>query len=258
MQDKSDVNKNLQYWNKMAEEKGDACVATIPDTYLKLLELESIYKYIKDGTIVLDVGCGNGFTCFELANRFDIKLKGIDFSEEMINVAKVNAKTKDITFEVCSAMQLNEPDNFYDIVLSERLIVNLPDWDTRKKGMTEICRVLKKGGILILAEAFIEPTINVDILRKIFGLTMLEDKWSKCYLSEEELLSWIKETNLYELVDIDNYSSAYYFLTRVVSPAIGKLDDRRTGYLDTINRVAFMLPSEGNYGIQKTYVLRKK
>ncbi|OQX14500.1 MAG: hypothetical protein BWK76_14545 [Desulfobulbaceae bacterium A2] len=241
----------------MARKHRQAVCATIPDSYLKNLELKSIQQYIKGGDRLLDVGCGNGYTCYWIREHIDVSVKGIDFSEEMIRVAQSMLSSQEkIEFQVESVTDLSSPDECFDVVLSERCLINLCSWEEQMRAMDQICRVLKKGGLFIMAEAFSEPLDNLNELRCLVGLPSIRQKWHNIYINEQSLLLFA-EKNFY-LKSIDNYSSLYYILTRVVSPKIGEMEKKHTGYQDPINYVASLLPSTGNYGPQKTIVLEKK
>ena len=52
------------------------------------------FSKIKQGDMVLDLGCGAGFDCFLASKRVgkDGKVIGVDMTEEMIGKAKLNAE----------------------------------------------------------------------------------------------------------------------------------------------------------------------
>ena len=81
------------------------------------------------------------------------KLIGADISEGMMNVGrqKVKAAGLDsiISFQKEDCMHLSFPDNTFDAVTAAFGIRNFQDLD---QGLREMCRVLKKGGHLSIAE----------------------------------------------------------------------------------------------------------
>jgi len=110
---------------------------------------------IKAGDKVLDVGCGTGNLTLtaKLYTGASGSVYGIDASPEMINVAREKAKrmgSKTI-FEVGLIEQLAYPDATFDIVISRLVIHHLPD-DLKRTAFTEILRVLKAGGHLLVAD----------------------------------------------------------------------------------------------------------
>lgn len=102
--------------------------------------------YLKDKN-VLDVGCWTGQ--FEkLAVRHVSKIIGIDPDKEAVNYAKKQVPEAD--FKIGQACNLQFPDNSFDAVVFLEVIEHLPK-NTEIKALSEIKRVLKPGGYLILS-----------------------------------------------------------------------------------------------------------
>lgn len=102
--------------------------------------------------LVLDVGCGAG-NYMAMFSRFSDHVHGIDLSPKMIEYAQkhghaVMGDMRAMPFE----------DNKFDYVCSIVAINYVPDWP---KAVSEMARVLKPGGICIIAGAnmysFITP-----------------------------------------------------------------------------------------------------
>ena len=120
--------------------------------------MESLSKILLRETTItqnptcLDIGSGTGITSFLLSDQIENKGKiiGIDISPSMIEVAKRNAQErgyKNIDFQLGDADQLEFPDSFFDLVISNMTFHHLPD---KKKALQEIHRVLKPGGQVAL------------------------------------------------------------------------------------------------------------
>lgn len=90
----------------------------------------------------LDVGCGTGTYCQELS-KLGIKIKGIDYTEELIMEAK--KKFPNLDFEVGNGYNLNFENKSFDLVIS---IGALQCLENHRKFIEEICRVSKKYVIL--------------------------------------------------------------------------------------------------------------
>lgn len=115
---------------------------------------------IQPGDTVLDVGCGTGnltLTAQPYAGPGG-KVYGIDASPEMIEVAKKKAARsgQEVVFEVGLIEKLAFPEATFDVVINRLVIHHLPD-DLKRRGFTEILRVLKPGGHLLIAD-FKPPT----------------------------------------------------------------------------------------------------
>ena len=114
---------------------------------------------IKPGDSVLDVGCGTGEVTLRAKTRAkDGKVYGIDPAPEMIAVARSKAarKSLEIDFRVGVIEALPFPDASIDVVTSSLMMHHLPD-DLKVRGLTEIYRVLRPGGRLLIAD-FMRPT----------------------------------------------------------------------------------------------------
>ena len=102
------------------------------------------------GTTVLDVGCGIGGSSRILAKDYSFETTGITISPKQVQRAQqltppeVTAK-----FQVDDALNLSFPDNSFDVVWSIEAGPHMPD---KVKYAEEMMRVLKPGGILVVAD----------------------------------------------------------------------------------------------------------
>jgi ubiquinone/menaquinone biosynthesis C-methylase UbiE len=110
---------------------------------------------IQPGEQVLDVGCGTGTLAIEVARRVGKagRVVGIDPSTEQIARARAKGARRHlpIEFQVGVIEQLSFPDQSFDVVLSTLMMHHLPA-SLKRQGLTEIARVLKPGGRLIIAD----------------------------------------------------------------------------------------------------------
>ena len=106
-----------------------------------------LLDYIKEGDLVLDLGCGNGRAFRQMKER-GAQYIGVDFSEELIKEAKSIHSEAD--FRVGNALQLPFADEFFDKVYCFAVLHHIPSQKLRKQFIDEAQRVLKPGGFLIL------------------------------------------------------------------------------------------------------------
>ncbi|MEB1810026.1 MAG: class I SAM-dependent methyltransferase [Bacillaceae bacterium] len=102
------------------------------------------------GKRVLDVGCGTGRLLFRGVDEAD-HVVGIDLSEGMIQAAnelyEENGKKDKATFQVGDAYSLPFGDHEFDLAISTCVLFLLPE---PAKGMKEMIRVVKEGGIIAM------------------------------------------------------------------------------------------------------------
>jgi arsenite methyltransferase len=109
---------------------------------------------IKEGEVVLDVGCGAGMDTLIAAIMVGPKGRaaGIDFTPEILAAARENLnKTSlhNVTFQEASAENLPFPDVSFDIVISNGVFNLIPD---KLRALKEIFRVLKPLGRFMIAD----------------------------------------------------------------------------------------------------------
>ncbi|CCH67740.1 2-methyl-6-phytyl-1,4-benzoquinone methyltransferase / 2-methyl-6-solanyl-1,4-benzoquinone methyltransferase [Richelia intracellularis HH01] len=108
-----------------------------------------LYK-LPSGTTVLDVGCGIGGSSRILAKDYGFNVKGITISPRQVQRAtELTPKNITAEFQLGDALALSFPDNCFDVVWSVEAGPHMPD---KAKYAQEMMRVLKPGGILVVAD----------------------------------------------------------------------------------------------------------
>ena len=102
------------------------------------------------GTTVLDVGCGIGGSSRILAKEYGFETTGITISPKQVERAtELTPEGVTAKFQVDDALALSFPDNSFDVVWSIEAGPHMPD---KAKYASEMMRVLKPGGILVVAD----------------------------------------------------------------------------------------------------------
>lgn len=140
--------KYAEDWKRKTDTKSEDEVNIIKqrnDFVLKVIDER------KRTNLVLDVGCGTGDLICKIAKR-GINAIGVDFAEEMINIAEDNArKSKDAKakFECCSIFDFHfEPDK-YDVISANGFIEYI-SYEELDKLLDCSYKALKKDGSLVL------------------------------------------------------------------------------------------------------------
>jgi len=248
-----------QYYKEQAQKFGIDGRSTISDINTRNLEINALLKYIKGNKKVLEVGCGNGYTARVMIQKKKINLTAIDFSEDLIKVAKKqplnNIKGK-VHFNVGDTTKLDFPKESFDVVFTERCLINLITRGNQKKALLEIHRVLKRGGIFIMLEDFTDGWKNMNEAREELGLKMIPQPAHNLFFDKEKLLRFTK--NKFDFLKEDNFLSTYYFGSRIIYPALLKLaTGKEPKYESLINSFFAEMPPYGNHSAIKIIVFKK-
>ena len=116
--------------------------------HLVQVELPWYEKYLKKDWLVLDVGCNNGQHSLRMAKKVK-KVVGIDYDRRQLNIA-LRTKDKNRCEFVLGDVENGLPfkDKAFEAVAFFDVLEHLNDDRTI---IVEIARVLKKGGVLLLA-----------------------------------------------------------------------------------------------------------
>jgi SAM-dependent methyltransferase len=258
----SQLQKIREYWEEQARKYGTSQAASWADLLVNR-EIEVLARYLADQPeAVLDVGCANGHTSLELIRRCPIHLVGIDYASTMISYANAarellqdgyKARVKFVEGDV---LKLDFEDDRFDKVVSKRCITNLDTWELQQRAILEIRRVLRPGGFFLLSEPTVQGLERLNRLRSLFGLEPLQAPWHNLYLDEERLLALIEPH--FSLVKVENFSSSYYVISRVIYPLLVGGKKERLRHDAWLNKVGVRMPSVGNFGVQKLFVMAKK
>jgi ubiquinone/menaquinone biosynthesis C-methylase UbiE len=143
---------------------------------------------IEPGMKVLELGCGTGDMWKgqgELIKRCGTIVLS-DFSEGMVATAKeIVGEFGNVEYRVIDIQDIPYGDGEFDIVIANMMLYHVPDL---KKGLSEVRRVLKKGGMFYCA-TYGEHGI-VEYLATLLGRYGVEDKINKVFTLQngEELL----------------------------------------------------------------------
>lgn len=254
---KSRKDRVREYWEGRADllER-----AGTNDVIAKKLEIEALARHISDGMHILEVGCGNGVTAIELARRFEVFVDGFDFSKNMVESARKLSMSEQlkgaVSFEVADIRSLPDLGKKYDVVITERVLINLDDWSAQARAIEDLSRYLNDGGRYLMCENSQDGLDEINEMRSLIGLGEITPPWHNRYLREDEVNS-LRIPGL-ELVRIECFSATYYFLSRVVNAYLAALDGLEPSYDAPVNRLALFLPPIGCFGQGKLWVWQKR
>ncbi len=259
VENKKIKDKIKKFWDKRAKEYQQQGKATSPDEIDREFEIDNITKYIKDNTKVFDIGCGNGYSTIKFAKRRNIEITGIDYSDEMIKQANIaldkldNKLKKRVRFQTGNVLKMNYRKEF-DTVITCRCLINLINFNEQKRAIKNIFRVLKKDGLYIMCENTLNGLNKINSMRRSVGLNEIPMKWHNQYFDEKLLFNFLKP--YFQILEINNFESLYYIASRIFNAKL-TLQGEKPDYLAEINKIAAKLPSVGDYGPTKIFLLKK-
>jgi SAM-dependent methyltransferase len=147
------------------------------DRLEQLRELKALgreYTGIAPGSHVLEVGCGFGLETLRLAHLAlpGGLVSGCDLSSDFLAEARrrADAAGVNIAFKQARVETLPYPDQSFESLWSERLLIYVPDL---RQAASEMRRVLRSGGRLVSIEPDISTsTLNLnnrDLVRRVMG-----------------------------------------------------------------------------------------
>ena len=149
-------------------------------------------------TTVLDVGCGIGGSTRILAKEYGFDVTGVTISPRQVQRAtELTPEGVTAKFQVDDALALSFPDNSFDVVWSIEAGPHMPD---KAKYASEMVRVLKPGGILVVADwnQRDDRQKPLNFWERIV-MSQLLDQWSHpAFSSIEGFSEQIAETGLIE------------------------------------------------------------
>ena len=247
------------FWEGEANEWGDDPRVTIRDHYFRLLCLQAILKRVEGRHRLLDVGCGSGFGILFYSAATELAV-GTDYVPSMIKNAtrlffdlayrksilnkyyfdKDVPVRNNVVLLVGDITNIAFPENFFDALVCERVIVNLSEYEAQYKAVQEISRVLDRGGVAAIAEASVQGHEKIDSVRASFGLAPMEKYWHNTYIQEETFIGECHKNGL-KLEETIRFET-YQFLSKVVYPRV--IAPLEPEFLSAFNLAAYNVAQE--------------
>jgi SAM-dependent methyltransferase len=215
------VDEIKSYWDEGAL-RDRAKIGSHSDPYLVELEnwfvIEKCLKRFRPSR-VLDIGCGNGQRTKLLSEHVAGEVVGIDYSKNMINIAK-NLENEKLRFYVASILEkesLKALGPAFDCVVSFRCLINLGNLENQLKAISHASQLLKTGGVFVFCEGLQQGTEKLNSLRARLGLRPIRPIRVNLDLDEPAIGKHLEEE--FRIVERSTFAT-YYLLTRVYYPAL--------------------------------------
>ncbi len=142
---------------------------------------------------ILDVATGTGDLAINLAKTGATEIIGLDISAGMLEVGKNKIKAKNldstINMVIGDSEDLPFEDNYFDAIT---VAFGVRNFENLEKGLSEILRVLKPGGVFVVLETSVPTKTPYKQGYKLYTTTILpivgrifsKDRSAYSYLSE--------------------------------------------------------------------------
>lgn len=168
----------------------------IRKTNLILKELKR--KFGKKSVVILDAGCGTGWHS-KILSKKGHNVFGIDLSKNQISQAKRNSPSS--SFKIGDILSIPFNKNAFDVSYTINTIHHLASLKEQKKALSELARVTKKDGLIIVHEMNTKNPIIRFYLNYIFP---------KLRKIDEGHEHWVPSDTWHELTEYDLLKLQYY------------------------------------------------
>lgn len=138
------ANEQREFWSKVAHNY-DRVVDLQIGPMARSMVRERVAKEGRLGNLA-EFGCGTGFYTQLLAGKAD-RVIATDLSPGMLALAKDHIKATHVTFQAEDCQKTSLPDGAFDTAFIS-LVLHFTEPD---KTLTEMHRILKPGGTLVIA-----------------------------------------------------------------------------------------------------------
>ena len=149
------MNERREFFN-LAASKWDSLA-----TEKTIARLDRIIKQldIKPGSVILDIGTGTGILLPRLHNVLGNEggIVGLDISEKMLQRARFKNQEDNLNYLQATAEQIPLLKETFDLAIC---YASFPHFANKARALSEIARVLKQGGRLIICHTEDRQTIN--------------------------------------------------------------------------------------------------
>ncbi len=261
----------LEHYSKEAAEQGLRGTSTMRDQTVRSREVDAILASAAHHLRSLDpsrpprlleLGCGNGMLLAELRRHFPaMELHGVDYSPEMVELA-AGRSIAGCEVRRGDVRDLPLAGGTFDLVVTERCIINLLDEGDQDRALAEIHRVLAPGGLFVCLEAFTDGLAELNRAKEELGLEGQTPPHHNRWMEKEHFFA--ATAGLFEPVPEEerraagippeNFLSSHYFVSRVLYPAVTRAEIRHnTAFVEFFG----FLPPIGNFSPIQLLLLRK-
>ncbi|NPA06986.1 MAG: class I SAM-dependent methyltransferase [Chloroflexi bacterium] len=272
-----------EHYQRVAREAGLSPQSTMADQIIRQRETEAILRFIEavladrqargltDPPLVMDVGCGNGYTLSVLRDAFPhLRLVGVEKVDALRSLAA--SRFADDAQVRILAGDVRDPDFHQglrpDVLISQRVLINLLDAEDQRRALANMIHAVREpdadgiGGYLLFWESFQTPLARLNEARAEFGMDPIPPAHHNLYLPDDFFAHPELEpfrTATYQ--PQPNMLSTHYFVSRVLHAVVTRTFTPDAPFKRNSHFVQFLSsalpPAVGDYAPLKLYVFRR-
>jgi SAM-dependent methyltransferase len=181
---------------------------------MRELEVAFVSKYLRADQSLADIGCGDGRATRKYAERV-ARCVGIERSDRLRGIAIAEQEAQPVAglvFQSGDILNLAEHAESFDVVVTERVLINLPSWEHQQQAIEQIHETLRPGGLYVMLENTEDGDRALNDLRERVGLKPIPQHWHNVYLHWDSFAQAVEPR--FELIERRGFN-VYYILTRV-------------------------------------------
>ena len=253
-----------QYWEEVGKvfKNRTGISPTSRDPYLAYLERKNITSFLKPEMNILEIGCGDAVHTIEYAPKVK-SIIGLDISRSLLSLAKTNIKKsglKNINLIQGSILELEKifKNQKFDAIISQRCLINLPDWNLQKNSIEQIAKILNSKGLFLMTEGFNNGLNEINKIRLKNNLPEIKVVKYNHNFDDDKFNDFIVQT--FQIEQIFDYGF-YLYMSRVYHPMVVFPESPK--HHSKLNETASILATERQfpdfkkYSYNLFYVLKK-
>lgn len=213
----------VSLYNEINEYWEDQNSISLLDKNLRELEESVILPCLKQTQDFADIGCGDGISTVKYARRVKscLALEPSNYLRSKAKQRFAEERLKNVRCVQGSVLDLSEYQEAFDVVVTQRVLINLPTWEDQKRGIDNIYADLRPGGYYVMIENTYEGHEALNSVRRAVGLADIPLHWHNLFFHHDQLIEhfhgkfMVKHHATFDL---------YYFLTRVFVTMFAKFE----------------------------------
>jgi 2-polyprenyl-3-methyl-5-hydroxy-6-metoxy-1,4-benzoquinol methylase len=199
-----------EYWEHPA-------TVSIIDKNLHQIEIDTVCRHLLPTDSLADIGCGDGQATISYASKV-ASCTGIERSQHLLGKAEKAARESGLSnIAIISGdiLDTTVPAGAFDVIVTQRLLINLGSWQEQMQGILNVHRMLKAGGRYIMIENTNDAFLAMNDVRVALNMAPLPQHWHNRFFDYDELMGFLR--GKFQLLRHYDFG-LYYLLTRVYVP----------------------------------------